>query len=285
MNRQIRVLIIDDEKPARARLTALVERNPDVQVAASCASGETALEAVSAAAQSGMSVDIIFLDIQMPEMDGFATLEALYALPVSPMPVVVFVTAYDEYAVRAFDAQAIDYLLKPYSDERFEVALTRALRIVRSGASDSLLEQMQALLGDLARPPARPGADSPGNAYLDRLALKERGRVRLVNVSDIRWIDAAGVYVTIHTARDVYLHREILGRLEAQLDPHRFVRIHRSHIVNFDFIQELVQDAHGDYAVVLKDAAPLKAAPLKAASLKVSRMYRSRLEARLNQRL
>ncbi len=211
----------------------------------------------------------------MPQMDGFAMLEALYALPISPMPVVVFVTAYDEYAVRAFDAQAIDYLLKPYSDERFEVALARAIRIVRSGASDSLLEQMQALLGDLARPPAGPGADPPARTYLDRLALKDRGRVRLIKVSDIRWIDAAGVYVTIHTARDKYLHREILGRLEAQLDPRRFVRIHRSHIVNFDFIQELVQDAHGDYAVILKDAAPLK----------VSRMYRSRLEERLNQRL
>jgi len=282
MNRQIRVLIIDDEKPARARLTALVERNPEVQVAASCSSGETALEAVSAAARSGGAppVDIIFLDIQMPQMDGFAMLEALYALPISPMPVVVFVTAYDEYAVRAFDAQAIDYLLKPYSDERFEVALTRAIRIVRSGASDSLLEQMQALLGDLARSSAGPDADPPARTYLDRLALKDRGRVRLIKVSDIRWIDAAGVYVTIHTARDVYLHREILGRLEAQLDPHRFVRIHRSHIVNFDFIQELVQDAHGDYAVILKDAAPREAAPLK-----VSRMYRSRLEERLNQRL
>ncbi len=275
MNRQIRVLVIDDEKPARARLAALVERNPEVQVAGTCASGEAALEAVSAGARSGAPVDIIFLDIQMPEMDGFTMLEALYALPVVPMPVVVFVTAYDEYAVRAFDAQAIDYLLKPYSDERFEIALTRAIRIARGGASDSLLEQMQALLGDLARSPAGPGAGSPGRIYLDRLALKERGRVCLLNVSDIRWIDAAGVYVTIHTARDRYLHREILGRLEAQLDPRRFVRIHRSHIVNFDFIQELVQDAHGDYAVILKDAAPLK----------VSRMYRSRLEERLKQRL
>jgi two-component system LytT family response regulator len=275
MNRRIRVLVVDDEAPARARLAALVERNPEVEAAASCASGKAALEAVSDAARSGAPVDIIFLDIQMPELDGFATLEALYALRVGPMPVVVFVTAYDEYAVRAFDAQAIDYLLKPYSDERFEVALTRAIRLVRSGASESLLEQMQTLLGELAKSPAGPGADSPGHAYLDRLALKDRGRVRLIDVSDIRWIDAAGVYVTIHTAQDKYLHREILGRLETQLDPHRFVRIHRSHIVNFDFIQELAQDAHGDYAVILKDAAPLK----------VGRMYRSRLEARLNQRL
>jgi len=276
MNRQIRVLVIDDEKPARARLTALVERSAEVEVAASCPSGKAALQALSAAARSGAPIDVIFLDIQMPEMDGFAMLEALYALPVSPMPVVVFVTAYDEYALRAFDAQAIDYLLKPYSDERFEVALARAIRIVRSGASDSLLEQMQALLGHLATLPSG-AADSPasGHTYLDRLVLKDRGRVRLINVTDIRWIDAAGVYVTIHTAGARYLHREILGRLETRLDPRRFVRIHRSHIVNFDFIQELVQDAHGDYAVILKDAAPLK----------VSRMYRPRLEERLNQQL
>jgi two-component system LytT family response regulator len=180
-----------------------------------------------------------------------------------------------EYALRAFDAHAADYLPKPYSDERFEVALTRAIRIVRSGASQSLVEQMHALLGEVARSPSGADAESLGRGYLDRLALKERGRVRLINVSDIRWIAAAGVYVTIHTARDEYLHREVLGRLEGQLDPHRFVRIHRSHIVNFDFVHELVQDAHGDYTVVLKDSAPLK----------VSRMYRSRLEERLRQRL
>jgi two-component system LytT family response regulator len=179
------------------------------------------------------------------------------------------------YALRAFDAHAVDYLLKPYSDERFEIALTRAMRLVQGGASESLVQQMQALLGDVAKSPVRPMVESPRGDYLDRLALKERGRVRLVNVRDVRWIAAAGVYVTIHTAQDKYLHREILGRLEAQLDPRRFVRIHRSHIVNFDFVHELVQDAHGDYAVMLKDAAPLK----------VSRMYRSRLEERLRQQL
>lgn len=243
--------------------------------AATCAGGEAALKAVSAAARSGSPIDIIFLDVQMPEMDGFAMLESLYALPLDPMPVVVFATAYDEYALRAFDAHAVDYLLKPYSDERFEVALRRAIRLVQSGTSDTLVAQMHALLGDLVRSPAGAAADSSRRSYADRLALKERGRVRLVNVSDIRWIAAAGVYVTIHTAREAYLHREVLGSLEARLDPRRFVRIHRSHIVNFDFVHELVQDAHGDYAVMLQDGTPLK----------VSRTYRPRLEGRLNQRL
>lgn len=270
MNRQLRALIVDDEKPARTRLAALLERHPAVQVTAECPGGEAALRTVSAAAHSGAPIDILFLDVQMPEMDGFAMLEALYALPLNPMPAVVFATAFDAYAMRAFDAHAVDYLLKPYSDERFEVALTRAIRLVQSGASHSLVQQMQTLLGDMAK-----SAAVPATVYLDRLALKERGRVRLVSVGDIRWIEAAGVYVTIHTARDKYLHREVLGRLEAQLDPHRFIRIHRSHIVNFDFVHELVQDAHGDYAVMLRDAAPLK----------VSRMYRPKLEERLRQQL
>jgi two-component system LytT family response regulator len=270
MTRSLRVLIVDDEKPARLRLAALLDRHAGVQVTAACAGGEAALGAISAAARSGAPIDIVFLDVQMPEMDGFAMLEALYALPLEPMPVVVFATAHDAYALRAFDSHAVDYLLKPYSDERFEVALTRAMKLVRSGASDSLVEQVHALLGDLARAHAPPDA-----GYLDRLALKERGRVRLVNVSEIRWIAAAGVYVTIHTAKDQYLHREILGRLESQLDPRQFIRIHRSHIVNLDFVHELTQDAHGDYAVVLADAAPLK----------VSRMYRPKLEERLRQQL
>jgi two-component system LytT family response regulator len=275
MNRPIRVLIVDDEKPARSRLIALLRRQPAVQLAAACAGGREALDVVSAAERSGAAIDIIFLDVQMPEMDGFAMLEALYALPLEQAPVVVFTTAYDEYALRAFDARAIDYLLKPYSDERFEVALTRAIRLARSGTSDALVAHMRALLDDVADASSehRPATTRPG--YLDRVAVKERGRVHLIDVADIRWISADGVYVTIYTARRAYLHREVLGRLEVQLDPRQFVRVHRSHLVNFDCVRELVQDAHGDYSVRLDDAT----------TLKVSRMYRSRLESRLNQRL
>ncbi len=266
MKRAIRVLIVDDEKPARARLAALLERQAGTELAGSVDSAEAALDVISRAADSGSHVDIIFLDVQMPEMDGFGMLGSLYAMPLSPMPVVVFATAYDEYALRAFDAHAIDYLLKPFSDERFETALSRAARLVRTGEAATLAELMQALLSGLAPPPQN---------YLDRLALKERSRVRLIHVSDIRWIAATGVYVTIHTARGQYLHREVLSRLEAQLDPRRFVRIHRSHIVNFDFVRELEQDAHGEYEVILGDAPPLK----------VSRMYRSRIQERIHQRL
>lgn len=266
MSRALRVLVVDDEKPARARLIALLERQPWVELAAACDGAEAALDVLSKAADFGAPVDILFLDVQMPEVDGFAMLDSLYAMPLRPMPVVVFATAYDAYALRAFDAHAVDYLLKPYSDERFEAALFRAARLARSEEAGSVADRIEALLHALA-PPRRD--------CLDRLAVKERGRVQLIHVSDIRWIAATGVYVTIHTARAHYLHREVLSHLEAQLDPRRFVRIHRSHIVNFEFVRELKQDAHGDYEVILEDAPPLK----------VSRMYRPRIEERIQQRL
>jgi two-component system LytT family response regulator len=276
MSRPLRILIVDDEKPARVRLAALLERHSGVQVIAACSGGQAALEAVSAAERSGAPVDIIFLDVQMPEMDGFVMLEALYTLALTTMPVIVLATAYDEYALRAFDAHAVDYLLKPYSDERFEVALTRAIRLARSGASDALVTQMQAVLDDLIE--ASRGDQSPGSPrhnYLDRLALKDRGRVRIIDVSEIRWIAAAGVYITIYTTRASYLHRQVLGGIEAQLDPSQFLRIYRSHIVNFQFVHELEQDAHGDYVAILEDGT----------TLKIGRIYRSRFEERLNHRL
>jgi two-component system, LytTR family, response regulator len=275
MNKQLRVIVVDDEKPARTRLATLLERHPEVHLVAGCTGGQAALNAVTASARSGEPVDILFVDVQMPEMDGFAMLEALYTLPLATMPVIVFATAYDAYAVRAFDAHAVDYLLKPYSDERFEVALARAVRLARSGNSESVVQQMQVLLGEVAKFAPQSSLESPRADYLERLALKERGRVRLIKVSEIRWIAAAGVYITIHTAQAKYLHRELLSRLESQLDPRHFIRIHRSHIVNLDFVHELKQDAHGDYAVLLNDAPPLK----------VSRMYRSRLQEHLRQQL
>lgn len=272
MTRRERVLIVDDEKPARARLLKLLERQPTVQVVGACDGGESALRAMDTAARSGAPVDILFLDVQMPELDGFAMLEALYAMPLERMPVVVLVTAYDQYALRAFDAHAVDYLLKPYSDQRFEVALTKAARLARTGANDAIVARMQALLGQIA---VDPNEAAPHEGYIDRLALKDRGRVQLIDVNDIRWIAAAGVYVTIHLRGQSYLHREVLTRLETRLDPQRFVRIHRSHIVKFDAIAELRQDAHGDYCVLLSDGT----------SLRVSRLYRPKLEERLKQPL
>jgi two-component system LytT family response regulator len=168
------------KKPACAWLITLLEGQPAVQVIAVCSGDQEAIGAVSAAARSGAPVDLIFVDVQMPEMDGFVMLESLYALPLTPMPVIVFATAYDEYALRAFDAHAVDYILGPYSDERFEIALTRAIRLVRSGAFDMLVAQMQALLDDLVEARRNQSADSSRHDYADRLALRARGRVWLV---------------------------------------------------------------------------------------------------------
>lgn len=274
MSRPLRTLIVDDEKPARQRLLTLLRSQPDVEVAGECAGGEAALRALEEEARSGQPIDIIFLDVQMPEVDGFDVLDTLYAESPGLLPVVVFVTAYDQYALRAFDAHAVDYLLKPYSDERFEVAFQRAMQFVRGESSDGMVEQMRALLDGLERSAGLiAGAEPP---YLDRIVLKERGRAWLLPMHEIRWIGAAGVYVEIHTTSGkTHLKRELLGEIEKQLDPRHFVRIHRSHVVSLDAIEELLQDSHGAYTVILDDGTQLK----------LSRLYRAQVQERLGQSL
>jgi len=281
----VRVLVVDDEKPARERLRHLLERDSRVQVVDCCVAGAEALRTVQEAARAGAPVQLLFLDVQMPELDGFGLLAALLdRVDAADMPAVVFVTAHDEYAIRAFDAHAIDYLLKPFSDERFEAALDRAVRHLRAGHAQALLSQMQALLGHGAGEPAAGGADNGGGvnagggpaATLDRIVLKGTDRVRLLPVQQITWIEAAGMYVKLHM-RDgaVHLHRSLLGDLDDALDKRRFVRVHRSAIVNIDVIEELRQDAHGDYTVVLKDRTEVR----------LGRRYRARLQERLGQDL
>jgi two-component system LytT family response regulator len=282
----VRALVVDDEKPARERLRRLIERDGRMQVAGCCVGGADALRAVREAARAGAPVQLLFLDVQMPELDGFGVLSSLLDDRESgEVPAVVFVTAHDEYALRAFDAHAVDYLLKPFSDERFEAALDRALRHLRAGHAEALLAQMQALLGNVG---AGTGAGTSGgttvgtnagaetNATLDRIVLKGTDRVRLLPVQQITWIEAAGMYVKLHM-RDgaVHLHRSLLGDLDAALDKRRFVRVHRSAIVNVDVIEELQQDAHGDYTVVLKDRTEVR----------LGRRYRARLQDRLGQDL
>jgi len=270
----VRALIVDDEKPARERLRRLVARDSRVDLAACCASGAEALDVLGVAARGGRPVQLMFLDIQMPEIDGFGVLSALAsdAAP-PPVPEVIFVTAHDEYALRAFDAHAVDYLLKPFSDERFQAALDRAVRHVRAGHADALMTQMQALLET-----ARGGgtAAPPPQRAIDRLVVRGAGRVRLLPVEQINWIEADGMYVKLHT-RDggAYLHRALLGSLDAALDARRFVRIHRSAIVNIDVVAELRHDEHGDYVAVLRDRTEVR----------VGRRFRIRLQSRLGQEI
>jgi two-component system LytT family response regulator len=278
----IRVLVVDDEKPARERLRRLLERDARVEIVDVCVGGAAALERIEASARRGEPVHLLCLDVQMPELDGFGVAAALADRPeLHPPPAIVFVTAFDEYALRAFEAHAIDYLLKPFSDERFEASLDRTIRHVRAGHAETLLAQMQALLAAVGGPRPAVGTPAPRDAGtrrapVDRIVLKGTDRVRLLPVQQITWIEAAGMYVKLHM-RDgaVHLHRGLLGQLDAVLDHRRFVRVHRSAIVNIDVVEELQPDAHGDYRVVLKDRTEIR----------LGRRYRSGLQQRLGQDL
>jgi two-component system, LytTR family, response regulator len=271
----IRALIVDDEKPARERLRRLLGRDARVELSACCAGAAEALDIIRASAVADEAVQLMFLDVQMPEIDGFAVISTLvHEDPPIAIPEVVFVTAHDAYALRAFDAHAVDYLLKPFSDERFEAALDRAVRRIRAGQADAMLSQMHALLNGTRPEPAAPGGN-PSKA-LDRIVVRGSGRVRLLPVDQISWIEADGMYVKLHTRdRAVYLHRALLGSLDGALDARRFVRIHRSAIVNIDVVAELRQDPHGDYVAVLHDRTEIR----------VGRRFRQRLQTRLGDQI
>lgn len=276
----IRAVVVDDEKPGRERLRRLLGRDTRVELAGCCASGAEAIALIREAAGAGRPVHAMFLDVQMPEVDGFTAISSLLAdIRPDTAPSVVFVTAHDEYALRAFDSHAIDYLLKPFSDERFQAALDRVIRHVKAGHAHALMSQMHALLGDVAchaTPDARAATTTGRKTVLDRIVVKGAHRVRLLPVEQITWIEADGMYVRLHT-RDggAHLHRGLLGSLDASLDERQFVRIHRSAIVNIDLVDGLRQDAHGDYIVLLRDRTEIR----------VGRRFRARLQARLGQAL
>lgn len=260
---KISALIVDDEKPARQRLRELLERQDDLEIIGECASGAEAVRLIRESRP-----ELLFLDIQMPLLDGFEVVKQVGA---ERMPVTVFVTAYDAYAVRAFEARALDYLLKPYSDERFERCLARALAHVRTQKREELSRK---LISMLARED-ESAADAQASRHLERLLIKAGGRVIFLPTEEIDWIEAAGVYVEVHARGRKFLHRASLGELEASLDPARFIRIHRSSIVNILSVKELHPHSHGDFVALLKDGTRLK----------LSRSYRPKLEARLRQSL
>lgn len=260
----IRVVAADDEKPARERLRRMLERDSRVEIVACCASGAETVRVIRDAEKSSQPVHIVFLDVQMPEMNGFEVVAKL-----TSVPLIVFVTAYDEYALRAFESHAIDYLLKPYSDERFEAAMDRAIRFARAGDAETLMLKMRSMLDNSGQT-----VPAPIRHALDRIVVKGSQRVRILPVGQIVWIEAEGVYVNLHT-RDggVHLHRELLGALDRALDPRMFVRIHRSAIVNIDAIHELRQDENGNLVAILRGGTEVR----------VGRHFRVRLQARLGQ--
>jgi two-component system LytT family response regulator len=255
-DRIIRCLIVDDEPAARGALRSLLEQETDIEIAGELADGESALRFLKKP-----GCDLLFLDIQMPEMDGF---EVLRRLEPAGLPAIVFVTAYDQYALRAFDSEAVDYLLKPFSDERFQQALTRARRQIGNGRIGTLSEQLRRLLNRTAP------AESTGE-YLSRLLIKADGRIAVVPLAEVDWLEADGDLVKVHAGRNTYELRETMKDIELKLDPARFVRIHRSTILSVDRIRELQPYFKGDYVVVLRDGT----------TLKLSRRFRGGLERAL----
>jgi two-component system LytT family response regulator len=242
----IRAMIVDDEPLARERIRDLLATDPEVAVEIECADGVEAVDAIREHAP-----DLLFLDVQMPERDGF---DVVAEVGVDAVPAIVFVTAYDRYAVRAFEVHAVDYLLKPFDEERFREAVTRAKRRARRGR-DEVDARIRAAIAEL-----RP-------CYVDRITVRSGERLLLVRAEEIDWIEAEGNYVKLHAGAETHMVRETIGGLEARLDPARFARTHRSTIVNLDRVREIEPTFHGDYRVVLRNGTKL---PL-------SRTYRDRV--------
>jgi two-component system, LytTR family, response regulator len=235
----IRATIVDDEPLARRRIRNLLAEADDVQVVAECANGREAIRAIEASPP-----DLLFLDIQMPELDGF---DVLQAIGVGRLPAVIFVTAYDHFALRAFEAHALDYLLKPFDDERFEAALERARARVRQQQGGDLDLRLRALLEEVRG----------DRGYLQRLVVPTGHRSVFVRTGEIDWIEADRNYIRLHVGGRAHLLRENLGRIESALDPAKFCRIHRSTIVNVDRIQAVESLFRGEYLVVLHDGTKL----------------------------
>lgn len=254
---RMHVLVVDDEAPARQRLVDLLKKDPQVGAVLEAANGKAAVEIIGRE-----MLDLVFLDVQMPELDGLQVIETVGA---TAMPLTVFVTAYDQHAIRAFEANALDYLLKPFSDERWEAALARAKT---RHDERNLREFGRGVLHMLAT------RSEPGR-YIDRLVVKGSGTTRFIRVADIDWVEGAGVYVNLHVAGKELLYRSALNELAGLLDPLRFIRVHRSAIVNIDSILQLQPISHGEFEIVLKDGHRSR----------VSRTYRTQLEKRLGQSL
>ena len=252
-----RVLIVDDELPARLRLRELMDSDPDV---GEMIEAENGLDAVEAILQK--QPDVVFLDVQMPGLDGLGVIETI---GIERMPVTVFVTAFDQHAVRAFESAAIDYVLKPYGDERMEAAFSRA----KARLDDKYVREVgQSVLKLLDN----HRVDKP---YLDRVVIRERDKTDLIRVESIDCIESAGVYVALHVGSERIIHRAALSELIGRLDPRRFVRVHRSTVVNIDSVLHLEPATHGEFDLVLRGGQRVH----------VSRTFRPLLEARLGQPL
>jgi two-component system, LytTR family, response regulator len=270
--RPLRVLIVDDERLPRQRLLRLLEEVPNTECVGECANGRSTVEAIES-----LLPDLVLLDVRMPGMGGLEVARAL----TGHVPFVIFVTAFDEYALSAFEVHAIDYLLKPVERERFVAAVERARVLVSSTSAAQRHERLLALLKEDAQTgegadarsslgdPAAPPVAGDSAVFPRRFLVKGDGQMYFVAVDDIDWIEAYGNYVRLHVGKGVHLIRETLGNIERKLDPTRFARVHRSSVVNLDRVARMDLWGAGDYVVLLKDGTKLK----------LSRWYRSRIEA------
>jgi two-component system LytT family response regulator len=259
--KELRVLVVDDEPLGRRRVLELLENEPDVEVVDTAADGAAAIEAIRT-----LRPDLVFLDVQMPRMSG---LDVVRELGPAEMPATVFVTAYDQYAIQAFDSAAADYLVKPFKNERFREALRRARHRIEADTREHLLDRLLAVIqGEAAV--ATPATPRPASPYLERIAVQMKGRMRVVPVREIEYITASGTYAELHAGSERYIIRESLQHLEEQLDPASFLRIHRSAIVRLDRVEALLR-GDGSYEVQLRGGVRLR----------VGRSRRELLERRL----
>ncbi|HEY9285680.1 MAG TPA: LytTR family DNA-binding domain-containing protein [Pyrinomonadaceae bacterium] len=273
MNRTIRALIVDDESLAREALLVMLNDDPEMEVVAECRNGKEAVTVIRE-----QSPDVVFLDIQMPELDGFQVVEEVGA---ARMPVTVFVTAYDKHALRAFEAHALDYLLKPFDHDRFNTALQRAKTFVRQQRLGEISESLFALLRDMKLKTGKSHSETDdiesGKAThkgsVDRVAIKSGGRIYFLKTREIDWVEGAGDYLTLHSGSQTHLIRETMGNFHARLDPQKFLRIHRSTIVNVERIKDIRPLYKGEYVVTLTSGIGLKA----------SRGYRHELQQLLDE--
>lgn len=263
--RRIRAVIVDDEPTARRGVRLLLERDGGVDVVGEASTGAEAADLIRRE-----KPDLAFLDVQMPGTNGF---EVLSRIAPEATPAVIFVTAYDEHALRAFEVNAVDYLLKPYDDARFAAALRRAKEAVRLRQTDTVNTRLTQLLEYLQQtgPGGPPAAEKPE----ERILIKSSGEIFFLKAEEIDWIEAEGDYMKFHVGGRAHLMRETMARLEARLDPKRFIRIHRSTIVNIDRLRKLSPSFAGEYAVILHDGTKLK----------LSRGYHERISALLKQAL
>ena len=255
--RAMGVLVADDERPARRRLLDLLRQEPGITSVWEAADGQVTVDLIHS-----YQPDVVFLDVKMPELDGLGVIDRV---GIAAMPLTIFVTAYDEHAIRAFEANALDYLLKPYSDQRFRSAMSRArARLDEPGLREFAERVRQMLTPEVVNGPP-----------LERIVIKGRGTTRFLDVTEVECVEAAGMYVVLHTGGKEVLHRSSLTDIEAKLDPRHFIRIHRSAIVNLAHVAHLEAISHGEFEVVLKSGKRVR----------LSRSYRGAVEERLRQSL